>query len=386
MKPVARRTLPVLLVLASVLMLAACGKSGTDTKADAQPKSAAPLLISPEDVRSVGQSGLIGAPVINGAIQPARRADLRAEVAAVVLQVARDNGEHVRAGDLLVRLDATAIRDSLSSAEEALRAATQSFDQTERVLARQRTLNQQGMTSTQALEDAELRRNSAQSDLAAAKARVVAARQQMTRTEVRAPFDGVVSERKVSVGDTVQVGREIVKVIDPTSMRFEGQVSADRLGELKLGQAVSFRVNGFGDTEFRGKLARIDAAANPTTRQVELVATFDEPAKAPQVAGLYAEGRVESTDRKALVLAEGAIERQGDTASVWKLVGNQVKKTTVTLGERDERRGEVAILSGLTAGDQVLRVPGGNVVDGAQVQRVSAGAGAASAVASSASR
>lgn len=386
MKPVARRPLPVLLVLASVFMLAACGESGTDTKADAQPKSAAPLLISPEDVRSVGQSGLIGAPVINGAIQPARRADLRAEVAAVVLQVARDNGEHVRAGDLLVRLDATAIRDSLSSAEEALRAATQSFDQTERVLARQRTLNQQGMTSTQALEDAELRRNSAQSDLAAAKARVVAARQQMTRTEVRAPFDGVVSERKVSVGDTVQVGREIVKVIDPTSMRFEGQVSADRLGELKLGQAVSFRVNGFGDTEFRGKLARIDAAANPTTRQVELVATFDEPAKAPQVAGLYAEGRVESTDRKALVLAEGAIERQGDTASVWKLVGNQVKKTTVTLGERDERRGEVAILSGLTAGDQVLRVPGGNVVDGAQVQRVSAGAGAASAVASSASR
>jgi membrane fusion protein, multidrug efflux system len=197
---------------------------------------------------------------------------------------------------------------------------------------------------------------------------------------VRAPFDGVVSERKVSVGDTVQVGREMVKVIDPASMRFEGQVSADRLGELKLGQPVAFRINGFGDGEFRGKLARIDAAANATTRQVEVVAQFDDAAKAPQVAGLYAEGRVESSDRRALVLAEGSIQRQGDSAFVWKLSGSQLKKTAVTLGPRDDRRGEVVIASGLALGDQVLRAPVGSLVDGAAVQRVQPGAGAASAV------
>lgn len=377
-----KRATPILTALAIALTLTACGKGGKpdDAKA-AAAKPAAPLLLAPEDLRQVGQSGLIGAPVISGAIQPARRADLRAEVAAIVLQVAKDNGERVRAGDLIIRLDATAIRDSLTSAEEALRASQQSFEQTERVLARQRTLNQQGMTSMQALEDAEIRRNAAQSELAAAKARVVTARQQVSRTEVRAPFDGVVSERKVSVGDTVQVGRELVKVIDPNSMRFEGQVSADRLGELKLGQPVSFRINGFGDADFRGKVARIDAAANATTRQVELIAEFDDKAKAPQVAGLYAEGRVESADRRALVLAEGSIVRQGDNAFVWKVVGTQLKKVAVTLGERDSRRGEVVIASGLAMGDQVLRAPTSSLVDGAPVQRVAAGAGAASAVA-----
>lgn len=375
------RAAPILTVLTLALALAACGKGGKPDEAKAASATpAAPLLLAPEDLRQVGQSGLIGAPVINGAIQPARRADLRAEVAAVVLQVARDNGERVRAGDLLIRLDATAIRDGLTSAEEALRAAQQNFEQTERVLARQRTLNQQGMISMQGLEDAEVRRNAAQSELAAAKSRTVAARQQVSRTEVRAPFDGVVSERKISVGDTVQVGRELVKVIDPASMRFEGQVSADRLGEIKLGQPVAFRINGFGDAEFRGKLARIDAAANPTTRQVELIAEFDDKAKAPQVSGLYAEGRVESTDRRALVLAESAIVRQGDSAFVWKVAGNQLKKMAVTLGERDDRRGEVVIASGLALGDQVLRAPTGSLVDGAPVQRVAAGAGAASAV------
>jgi membrane fusion protein (multidrug efflux system) len=375
------RVTPILTALTLALALTACGKGGKPDEAQAaKPKPAAPLLLAPEDLRKVGQSGLIGAPVINGAIQPARRADLRAEVAAVVLQVARDNGERVRAGDLLIRLDATAIRDSLTSAEEALRAAQQNFEQTERVLARQRTLNQQGMISMQGLEDAEVRRNSAQSELAAAKSRVVTARQQVSRTEVRAPFDGVVSERKISVGDTVQVGRELVKVIDPASMRFEGQVSADRLGELKLGQPVAFRINGFGDAEFRGKLARIDAAANATTRQVELIAEFDDKAKAPQVSGLYAEGRVESTDRRALVLAEGSVVRQGDSAFAWKIAGSQLKKVPLTLGERDDRRGEVVIVSGLALGDEVLRAPTGSLVDGAPVQRVAAGAGAASAV------
>jgi RND family efflux transporter MFP subunit len=374
------RATPFLTALTLALMLAACGKGGKPDEAKAAAKPAAPLLLAPEDLRQVGQSGLIGAPVITGAIQPARRADLRAEVAAVVLQVAKDNGERVRAGDLIIRLDPTAIRDSLTSAEEALRAAQQSFEQTERVLARQRTLNQQGMISMQGLEDAEVRRNAAQSELAAAKARVVTARQQVSRTEVRAPFDGVVSERKTSVGDTVQVGRELVKVIDPTSMRFEGQVSADRLGEIKLGQPVAFRINGFGDTEFRGRLARIDAAANATTRQVELIAEFNDRAKAPQVSGLYAEGRVESTDHKALVLSEGSVQRQGDSAFVWKVAGTQLRKVPVTLGERDDRRGEVVIASGLALGDEVLRAPTSSLVDGAPVQRVAAGAGAASAV------
>ena len=380
------RATPLLttLSLALVLTLAACSKGGKPDDAKAAAKPAAPLLLAPEDLRQVGQSGSIGAPVITGAIQPARRADLRAEVAAVVLQVAKDNGERVRAGDLIIRLDPTAIRDSLTSAEEAVRAAQQSFEQTERVLARQRTLNQQGMISMQGLEDAEVRRNAAQSELAAAKARAVTARQQVTRTEVRAPFDGVVSERKISVGDTVQIGRELVKVIDPGSMRFEGQISADRLGELKVGQPVAFRINGFGDAEFHGKLARIDASANATTRQVEVIAEFDDRAKAPQVAGLYAEGRVESSERRALVLAEGSVQRQGDAAFVWKVAGNQLKKVSVTLGDRDDRRGEVVIASGLALGDVVLRSPTGSLVDGAAVQRVAAGAGAASAVAAAA--
>jgi RND family efflux transporter MFP subunit len=224
------------------------------------------------------------------------------------------------------------------------------------------------MTSMQALEDAEVRRNNAQSDLAAARARVVAARQQLRRTEVRAPFDGVVSERKVSAGDTAAIGKELLKVIDPRSMRVEGQVSADRLNELKPGQAVNFRVNGYPDAEFAGKVRRLDAAANATTRQVEVIVGFNDPAQAPRVAGLFVEGRIESGSAQALLLAESSIVRNGDAASVWKLSGDSIRKVAVTLGDRDPRRGEFPVLSGLASGDRVLRNPGSTLVDGQKVE------------------
>jgi RND family efflux transporter MFP subunit len=375
---------PLLIVMATALALSACGRSDkppvNKAQAAASAAAAAPtLLLAPEDLRTLQPSLLASGPVITGSVQPERRADLRAEVAAVVIQVLKDNGEAVRAGDLLLRLDETAIRDSLTSADEAVRASSQAFDQAERQVQRLKTLQQQGMTSMQALEDAEVRRNNAQSDLVAAKARVVSARQQLARTSVRAPFDGVVSERKASAGDTVQVGKELVKVIDPRSMRFEGLVSADRMSELKLGQPVSFRVNGFTRGDFTGKVQRIDAAANATTRQVAVIVSFADSAAAPRVAGLFAEGRVETGSSQALMLAEGALQRAGEQVSVWRVNGNTIAKTSVKLGDRDMRSGEFPVLSGLAAGDRILRNPGSTLVDGQKVELAATAApGAAS--------
>ncbi len=368
---------------AAAAATAASATPGGSAKAKADTPS---LLIAPEDLLTLQPSRIAQGPVVSGAVLPGKRADLRAEVAAVVMQVLKDNGESVRAGDLLMKLDDTAIRDSLASAEEALRAATQAQDQSERTVQRLSTLRDQGMTSAQALEDSQMRRNQAQSDVVAAKSRVASARQQITRTLVRAPFDGVVSERKASAGDTAGIGKELLKVIDPRSMRFEGLVTADRLQDLKLGQAVSFRVNGFSDRSFSGKVQRIDSSVNATTRQVAVVVSFDDTSNAPRVAGLFAEGRIDSGGSTGLSLPEAAITRAGDSATVWRVQGTALKKVAIQLGERDSRSGEVTVLSGLAAGDKILRNPGSNLNDGQAVQLVAPAAAnlAASAASKSA--
>jgi RND family efflux transporter MFP subunit len=351
--------------------LVACqkGPGSSDNAAKSATTAAgdSPILIAAEDMLILRTGALASGTVITGSIQPERRADLRAEVSAIVLQVLKENGENVRRGDLLVRLDDTAIRDSLTSAEAAARAASQAFDQAERQFQRLKTLRGSGMASTQQLEDAEIRRNNAQSDKVAAETRAVQARQQLQRTEVRAPFDGVVSERKASAGDTAQIGKELVKVIDPASARFDGYVSADKISSVRVGQTVSFRVNGYGQQEFAGIVKRIDAAADPTTRQVEVLVNFVDSVQ-PRVSGLYAEGRIETSSTPALMIPEAALVRNGDHAYAWRVQGGVLRKVNLVLGERDPRRGGYAVVSGLAAGDQIVRNPQSTLKDGAKVE------------------
>jgi len=377
---------------AAALIVAGCSKPGSENaKGGAAGAASAPvadaasapvLLLAAEDLRTVSLAGTAGGPVITGSVQPEKRADLRAEVAAVVTQVLKDNGEAVKRGDLLVRLDDTSIRESLQSADAGARAASQAFEQAQRQVERLKTLQAQGMTSAQALDDAEGRRNSAQSELVAARSRVVSAQQQLRRTEVRAPFDGVVSERKASVGDTAAIGKELVKVIDPRGMRFEGLISADRMDEVKVGQRVTFRINGFGDEEFAGTVQRIDATANATTRQVEVMVAFAEGAKAPRVAGLYAEGRIAGSGAAVARIADASVVRAGDNGQsthVWRVKDGRLSKIAVQLGARDERTGEYELKGGLVDGDVVLRNPGSSLVDGQRIEMAKTVASASAA-------
>ena len=368
------------LAVLGVLMagLSGCDKGAATALDPAAAAGQPPLLISPEDLIAVRSSALSSGPAITGSVQPERRADLQAEVSAVVLQVLKENGDSVRRGDLLVRLDDTAIRDTLTAAAAAERSAEQALEQGERQFQRMSTLRQTGIVTVDQLEDAETKRNTERSDLEAARTRVVSARQQLERTEVRAPFDGIVSDRRVSAGDTAQIGKELVKVIDPHSLRFEGLVSADSIGEVKTGQRVMFRVHGFTEREFPGKITRVNPAANATTRQVEVLVSFADLTQQPEVSGLYAEGRIETRSTTALTIPASALVRDGDQAYAWRLTSGAVHKVGVSVGDQDTRSGEFALASGLAEGDRLIRYPTATLRDGQTVDL--AGPAAASAV------
>ena len=344
--------------------LVACKKPNSE--ADQKLETVA-ISLGSEDVLQVGTSEHGTGPVISGSLQPEIRADLRAEVAAMVIKVHKENGELVRKGDLLVSLDSSVLRDNLNSAEESMRAAAQSLDGAERQYQRIKSLQAQGMVSLQGLEESENKRNSAQSEFVASKARVAAAKQQLDRTEVRAPFQGVVSARKASAGDTAQIGKELIQVIDPSSMRFEGQVSADQMNSLKVGQRVNFRINGVAQSGdqlgSRGTIKRIDGAANPVTRQVSVIVEIAGKDR-PPVVGLFAEGVIETSTKSVLMVSENSLRREGDKVFAWVLDGNKIVKRNVQLGDRDTRLGEWVVSSGLVAGEKILRNTSSSLKDG----------------------
>jgi membrane fusion protein (multidrug efflux system) len=362
----ARFVKPIGLVscLSLSLALLACNKPSEDAKKSAESVA---LSLGNEDVLQLSTADHGTGPVISGSLQAELRADLRAEVSAMVMKVHKENGEPVRKGDLLVSLDGTVLRDNLLSAEESFRAASQSLEGAERQYQRMKSLQAQGMVSTQGLEESENKRNAAQSEFVASKARVAGAKQQLERTEVRAPFSGVVSARKASAGDTAQIGKELIQVIDPSSMRFEGQVSADQMNVVKVGQRVNFRINGMpqsGD-QFgsKGTVKRIDSAANPITRQVSVIVEMSGKDR-PPVVGLYAEGVIETQVKSAVMVSESSLTREGDKVYAWVLEGTKISKRNIELGDRDTRLGNWVVQSGLVAGDKILRIAGSTIKDG----------------------
>jgi len=369
-------------ILCLALALTSC-KKAPDTNAAASVP-AVPLVVANEDLVTVSDGAAGGGPVISGTLAAERKADLRAEASAVVLEVLKDNGDLVRRGDLLVRLDETAIRDNLNAAEDSAGNASFQWEQAKRNLERLKTLRASGMATLQSIDDAEIRANSAQNEVSAANSRVAQARQQLQRTQVRAPFDGVIGERKASPGDTASIGKELLKVIDPASLRFVGRVSADKAGQVQLGQSVRFRVNGYGDESFEGKVTRIDPSANEATRQIEVLVAFTGSAR-PRVAGLYAEGQINSGAKTQTVpvVDESAVQRAGDTSFVWRVDASAVHKVAVTLGARDVRSGRYAVQAGVQTGDRLLRNPGSSLKDGQAITMVAAPAPAKPSAAAS---
>lgn len=353
-----------LIALCIATTLTACSKPEV---AKVQEESVKPLQLVSQDLLTLSESTLSRGPVISGSLQPVVKAELNAEVSGIVMQVLKDNGDLVKAGDVLVKLDQTTYRDKLLSAQEAERSAVVTLEQSNRQLKRMQSLSKQSLVTQEGLEAAENKANQAQSDLASARARLVEARQQMEKTDVKAPFSGVVATRKVSAGDTAQVGKGLMVLIDPASIRFEGYVAADRVGQVKVGNKVTFKVNGYSGQFFNGTVERINPLANESTRQVQLLVTMDLKEQS-LVAGLYAEGHVEAQNSNALMVPESALIREGDKSFVWQFANNELKKTEVELGGKDERWGTQEVVSGVTSGAQILRHPQGALTDGAKAE------------------
>ena len=349
-----------LATLCAVSILAACGGADKPQAAreaqGTQKAEPAALSLGREDIWVAGRSGAAAtAPVLTGAIQAERRADLRAEVGSVVQRVLRDNGEPVKRGELLVKLDDAAIRDALLSAEEALRAAERSFEGAERTFQRLKSLQAQGMSSVQAMEDAEVRRNLAQSEQVAAKARVSTARQQLERTEVRAPFDGIILTRNAEVGQLGSPGAgPLFRIGRRGSIEMRGNVAERDLPRLKVGQAARVRVTGV-DQAFEGEVRLIGAVIEPSTRlgsvRIELREHRDlRP-------GAFARGEVETGRGSRPVIPQTSVMSDSGGNYVY-LVGadNVVERRDVRIdGSRVEG---LVVAAGLTGGERLIKTAG----------------------------
>jgi RND family efflux transporter MFP subunit len=135
-------------------------------------------------------------------------------------------------------------------------------------------------------------------------------------------------------------------------------VPVELAAAVRAGQPVEFTLSADPGRTFRGTVARVDPMADPGTRQVGVTLRLPN-ADGALIGGLYASGRVlTGQTRTAVAVPAAAIRTAGTESFVWVVKDGKAERRVVTLGERDDARGLMAIASGLTAGEQVVVVPG----------------------------
>lgn len=350
-----------------MLLLAVVVATGCK-RGDAEAPQAEPVVsLGQENVMRVQPRMLESGPLIVGTLEARRSATARAEVGGALLEMKAEQGEPVKKGQLLARIDDAGLRDQLVAARSAVRVARDALRVAKAEEERNATLEKQGVITRRDAERTQLARAQAEGQLSDAQARVVVAEQQLGRTRVEAPMDGVVSERQANAGDIVQVGAPLFTVVDPSSLRLEASVPAEDLGQLQAGTPVGFSVTGYGNRSFTGRIERINPVVDPSTGQVRIYVTIPNTQKA-LMAGLYAQGRVASQRREALAVPVSAVDLSGTSPAVLVARGERVVRVPVELGLRDELAQRVEVRSGLQAGDVLLLGSARELADGTRVK------------------
>jgi RND family efflux transporter MFP subunit len=350
------------------VFVAACGNGGA--KADT-PAAAPTVTVSPENISVAEHTTITSGPAISGSLVADRTASLRAEVAGSVVAVLLDPGASVSKGTPIVRIDDSAIRDAYLSAKSGVTQADLAADIAKRDQDRAEKLLAAGAIAPNMLEQARRGNLGAQAALEDAKARLASAQKNLDNTVVKAPYDGVESERQVNPGDVVAPGSPLVTVVDPSTMRLEGAVPADQLGAVHVGAPVSFTVTGYPGRSFTGAISNVYPSADPNTRQVRIFAKIPNAGRG-LVAGLFASGRVASTAHAGVVAPLTAIDQRGLKPTVTRLHSGKTEVVTVALGTRDEANEKVEITTGIAAGDTLMVGAAAGITPGTPV-RVSAG-------------
>jgi len=336
----------LVITLVGTLALA-CGSDDAKSPAMQGPPPAVveSVVLVPEDVEDV--------LAFVGQLDSADSVVLKPEISGIVQSISFDEGSPVKKGQPLVRL-----RDAEQRARvrEAKATVSLTLNQYERA----KKLAKQSAESTAALERAK-----AQYEIAAAQLDL--AKIQLSRTVIRAPFDGVVGARMVSPGERVSPGsdREMGGNSDGGGSA-SGLVRIDSLDQMELiftlpetvmslaheGSKVDLRVSPFPDETFAGTVYFIDPRIDATSRRVLVKARVPNPEHKLR-PGLFATLKVEISSRAgALMVPEDAIVYGRDGVFVWRIEDGQAVQVPVTLGIRQP--GRVELLSGVQAGDLIV--------------------------------
>lgn len=289
-----------------------------------------------------------------GTVKAVHEAAVAAKLLAKVLAVHIKAGQPVAKDTVLVELDSTdltARRDQAKAAVESARAAR---DQAKVEYDRIQLLSTQGAAAQLEIDKARNALKGAEADLQRAEQSLKEADTVLDYATIRSPLTGVVVDKKVEVGDTVQPGQVLATLYDPTRMQLVARVRESLAQTLEVGKTIPVRIDAL-NLECHGQISEIVPEAESASRTFSVKVTGPCPPGA--YAGMFGRLMVPLDETEMLVIPEAAVRRIGQLDIVDVAEHEQLVRRSVQLGRRFKPTGDepakVQVLSGLRAGERV---------------------------------
>jgi len=289
---------------------------------------------------------------------------LAAEVDARVTAVHVETGQTVVRDELLVQLDTTALELSRREATAEIRQIEASIGNERHRVARYRNLRGRGMVPVETLDDAEAQLAVEEASREAARARVAIIDDRLKKTQVRAPMDGVIESRFVSVGDFVKIGEDLVKVTDTQHLRAQLPFPETVADRLAVGQRVVLESPLTPGTDATAEISEIKPEVGALSRAVVAMVLLENPGGWRADATVQARVVVDRRSRAVVVPAQAVVARPAGQV-VYVLEGDIARERVVEVGQLLEGRAE--ILTGVTAGERVVVEGAGALTNGTAV-------------------
>ncbi len=275
-----------------------------------------------------------------------------AKVAGVIERIEFQEGARVKAGEVLVSLDAQERKADIEAAIAESRRASALRNEVATRLDRARQLRSSGAGTEAQVDDLTAQVRTLESAIASAEARRRAAEARLEDLIIRAPFAGRVGTRSVSLGAYIAPGTRITSLDDLTQVRLDFSVPENLLARLKVGQIVKANAAAFRDRVFEGKVAVVDTRVDPVTRTVRLTADFQNGDEALK-PGMFLSVALEVTNNdSAVVVPEEAVVSEGLRHVVYPVKDNKVERRVIRIGQR--QNGQVEVVEGLQPGETIV--------------------------------
>ena len=334
-------------LLVAIVLLAGCGpkEEPATTAVSAVPQStiqASVVEVKPTPV-----------PIrveVTGQVAAIFQATLSSRIQGTIDKLLVREGTTVSKGQVLIKLDSRDLQADLARASADVENAKAHLDRMDQLYTQDAVSKQEMENATRAYRVAEANRKAVEA--------------QLSYTVVKAPFDGVITEKNVEAGELASPGQPLLKMEDPRRLRLEATVAEGDLKSVSNGDTIPVVVDALGGDVLTGKVSQILPAGDPRTHT--FMVKVDLPDTSGLKTGMFGRFQLDKGVTPTILVPLAAIVERGELTSLYAVEADHVARLRwVKLGRRFEQ--QVEILSGLNEGERVLS-DGSQGVDGAAVQ------------------